>query len=129
MYLSHGDGVPVTDPRTPKPSTIADIFAFEYLNGSVTTVFFFYELTLGIIVSESHSVYIQFIQYCAETLRITCSASINCAQLLGDSWFLHELNQWDYPNSAHSHCEGTPCVVPSVDVKTVLFTYRFEASA
>ena len=138
MFLSHADGVPddvrmvflhADDPRTPKPSTIViNICAFEYLYGAVTTVFFFYDMALGRlhIVSESLSVYIQVIQYCAETLRITYSASINCGRFLGDIWFLHELNLWDYPNSAHRHCEGTPCVVPSVDVKTVLFTYRFE---
>ena len=103
MYLSHAEGVPITDPRTLKPSIFVifvpsnTFMALSRHDGFVGRLH---------IVSESLFVHIQVVQYCAETLKITCSASIIRVQFLGDIWFLQELNQWDYPNSVHSHCEG-----------------------
>ena len=40
MYLSHADGVPITDPRTLKPCTIVIFMPSNFFYGAVTTVFF-----------------------------------------------------------------------------------------
>ena len=100
MCLSHADGVPINDPRTLKPSAIV-IFVPSNILWRCHDGFFYSELTLGRlhIVSERLSVHIQVFQYCAETLKITCIASIICVPFLGDIWFLQELNQWNYPIS------------------------------
>ena len=79
-----------------------------------------------------------------DNLKLTCSTSVICVPFWRDVWF----SQRGYPHSVHIHCEGSPCVVPSVSgitpipyiaiargsacvvpsvkVKTVLLTYRFE---
>ena len=72
MYLSHADSVPITDPRTLKPSTIV-IFVPSNTFMALSDAFPYYELTLGRlhIVSQSLSVHIQFFQSCVETPKIT----------------------------------------------------------
>ena len=72
MFLSHADSVPITDSRTLKPSFIV-IFVPSNSFMALSDAFPYYELTLGRlhIVSESLSVHIQFVQYCAETPKIS----------------------------------------------------------
>ena len=106
MCLPHADGVPITDPGTLKPSNF--VCTFEYLYGSLPAVFLNYELSLGSvhIVAKSLVVHIQVVQCCAETLKIHSSASVISVPFLGDNRFFQELDQWDYPYSVNSHCEG-----------------------
>ena len=123
-YLSHADGVPITDPKTLKPSTIVKFVPSNFY-GAVETVFFYHELTLIRlhIVFESLSLDIQVVQYCAETPKITCSASIICVPFWVTFGFRRSSISGIIPIPYIAIAKGSTCVVPFVDVKIVLLTY------
>ena len=85
-------------------------------------IFLFDEMTLERlhIVTESLSVNIQVVQYCAEFLKITCLASVICVPFLEDIWFFRSSISEIIPILYIAIARGSPCVVLSIDVKTVL---------
>ena len=105
MHSLHADDVSITDPRTLKMSTIV---IFEYLHGAFPTVFFLLRVDTWKALDCSRKLFRAHpvCQYCAETNKITCSASVIFVPFFNDLWFLQELDQWDYLNSVHSHFEG-----------------------
>ena len=70
--------------------------------------------------------HIQVVQFCAEFLKITCTASIICVPFLVDIWFCRSSISGIITIPYIATARGSPRVVPSVQVKTVLLTYRFE---
>ena len=124
MYLSHADGVPITDPRTLKPSTIVKFVPSNTLMALSRRFSFTMSWHLEGFTLYPKAVHIPFVQYCAETLKITCSASIICVPFLGD--ICRSSISGIIPIPYIALVRGSPCVVPSINVKTVLLTYRFE---
>ena len=96
--------------------------------GAFPMVLFYNELTLGkfCMVAESLSVHIQVVKYCTGTLMITCSDSIICIPFWVKFGSCRSSIKGIILISFMAIARGSPCVVPSVDVKTVLLTYKFK---
>ena len=109
MYLSHADGVPITDPRTLKPSTIVKLVPSNTFMALSRRFSFTMSLHLEGFTLYPKAVHIP-VHICVPFLGDICRSSISGI----------------IPIPHIALVRGSPCVVPSVDVKTVLLTYRFE---
>ena len=91
-------GVPITDPRTLKPSTIV-IFV-------PSNIFFFTMswLLVGFTLYPKAFPCTSTLSIIARgLLDITCKAYVICVPFLGDNCFLQEFDQGGYPHSLRSH--------------------------
>ena len=128
MYLSHADGVPITNPRTLKPSSIV-IFV---PSNTFMALWRWFSLTMSSRL-EGFTLHPKDFP-CTSRLSSIARRLIKSPAALPSSVYLFWVTL-GFCRSSLSEiipipyiaiARGSPCVLPSVDVKTVFLTYKFE---
>ena len=120
--------LPLPNPRSPKPSTIVQFVPSNTFMALSRQFYLHFELKFGrlLIVSESLSVHIQVVQFCAETNQSPAALPPSAYNFRLTFGFCRSLISGIIPIPYIAIAKGSPSVVPSVEIKTVLLTYKLR---